>query len=694
MIGNNSFFLRSMECFVELLDALEEEKMAIVGLKDQQSSSRSHGNKTCCKQARYLRIVEGRRLNRYKERRRRRENQTKNPILKELSFILQIYIDFGFTYRMSDKEISKLVRQMGRVWGLQKKSPGLQVTLLSPDERFLYEGRQKMSGFDRFKWIISDKSIDEFITKCPMVYLSPDSQLDALLDVRPDEIYIIGGLVDETGVGSLSYDRAEELGLDARRLPIQEFLHRSDSGTFNVMLTINQVVEILVRYVYSKNWTDALSVVPKRIGYEMVHNMDQKDDFFGIREATETSLPRHMEAAIMLRSRTMGKNRREASNKQNVVSDQRDSRNSNMAIDTSGTDYIDSLYFGAFENTEIGKEENSKADNATSDASGIDYVDMLLAEQHPDGSSNDFVEDSNEDGDNDGDRIVQSVEALDLKTYNDMGIKKIWEEIEPVWKMNNDDLVNIMTNRIIYEDEELIAFNKPYQVACSNAPSNQAELLRILPQLSSRITPHMNCLRIVKSIGKSVTGVTLFAKNQNVQEKIKTLYENGLIEQCYRVITNMAPAHQEATINIPLMLPLSANSSNEITPFLEASTYYRVLRHDPKNHTSYMECVVNCDVPEQIRAHLGIGIACPIIGDIKYNYSRREAGRGIPPRLSDSALRDLNIAGNSFRRLPMYIHLKEVIIPLSKQSSNKIHICAPIPSFFTYTLRKLRLLKK
>lgn len=227
--------------------------------------------------------------------------------------------------------------------------------------------------------------------------------------------------------------------------------------------------------------------------------MDQKDDFFGIREATETSLPRHMEAAIMLRSRTMGKNRREASNKQNVVSDQR------------------------------------------------------LAEQHPDGSSNDFVEDSNEDGDNDGDRIVQSVEALDLKTYNDMGIKKIWEEIEPVWKMNNDDLVNIMTNRIIYEDEELIAFNKPYQVACSNAPSNQAELLRILPQLSSRITPHMNCLRIVKSIGKSVTGVTLFAKNQNVQEKIKTLYENGLIEQCYRVITNMAPAHQEATINIPLV---------------------------------------------------------------------------------------------------------------------------------------------
>ncbi|CAG9532359.1 unnamed protein product [Cercopithifilaria johnstoni] len=389
----------------------------------------------------------------------------------------------------------------------------------------------------------------------------------------------------------------------------------------------------------------------------MMHKMDDKDDFFGIHDATETPLPRHMEAAIILRSRT-GKKYREASNKRSTVSDQR------------------------------------------------------LVQRHSlDRSSNDSVEDSNEgtgcDG-NDSDvneENIRPLELLDLRIHKDIGLKKIWEEIQPVWKMNKEDLINVMANRIIYEDEELIAFDKPYQMHLANAPNNQAELLRILPQLSYRITPHVDCLRIIKSIGKSVTGVTLFAKNQNAQEKIKALYDNGLIEQCYRVITNMAPPHHKAAINIPLvkcrkknnnymMLPLSVNNDNKVTPFLEASTYYRVIKHDSKNHTSYMECIVNRDVPEQIRAHLGIGIACPIIGDIKYNFSRREAGRGIPPRLSDTALQDLNIAGNSFRRLPMYIHLKEVIIPLSKQSSQKIHICAPIPSFFTYTLNKLRLLKK
>ncbi|KAL4002690.1 RNA pseudouridylate synthase family protein [Acanthocheilonema viteae] len=383
--------------------------------------------------------------------------------------------------------------------------------------------------------------------------------------------------------------------------------------------------------------------------------MDEKDDFFGIHNATETPLPRHMEAAVMLRSRTTEKRYRKASNKQSVVSDQR----------------LDS----------------------------------------PSDSSNDFVGDSNENtryGGNDNnanDENIRPLEMLDSKACEDIGLKKIWEEILPVWKMNNDDFISVMAGRIIYEDEELIAFDKPYQMHVANAPSNQAELLRILPQLSSRIGLHVDCLRIIKSIAKSVTGVTLFAKNENAQKKVKALYDNGLIEQCYHVITNMAPTHHKAVINIPLvkcrrknnnymMLPLSANNNNESTPFLEASTYYRVLKHDRKNHTSYMECVVNRDVPEQIRAHLGIGIACPIIGDIKYNFSRREAGRGIPPRLSDTALQNLNIAGNSFRRLPMYIHLKEVIIPLSKQSSQKIHICAPIPSFFTYTLNKLRLLKK
>lgn len=54
-----------------------------------------------------------------------------------------------------------------------------------------------------------------------------------------------------------------------------------------------------------------------------------------------------------------------------------DSGSLSTVVDTSGTDYIDSLYFGGFEDIETVKEENNQADNATLNMSGIDYIDTL-----------------------------------------------------------------------------------------------------------------------------------------------------------------------------------------------------------------------------------------------------------------------------------------------------------------------------
>ena len=59
----------------------------------------------------------------------------------------------------------------------------------------------------------------------------------------------------------------ESCNYQCRRLPIPEFMLKK-SGTFNVMLTINQVVEILCKYASSGNWKESLGlVVPKRTGY-------------------------------------------------------------------------------------------------------------------------------------------------------------------------------------------------------------------------------------------------------------------------------------------------------------------------------------------------------------------------------------------------------------------------------------------
>uniref|UniRef100_A0A914CC31 SAM-dependent MTase TRM10-type domain-containing protein n=1 Tax=Acrobeloides nanus TaxID=290746 RepID=A0A914CC31_9BILA len=178
------------------------------------------------KLARYTRIVERRKEKRRKEHKTRKINlKTKNKAALVCDEV-QIAIDLSYCYLMSPKELAKLARQMGRVWGLQK----------------LYEGRR-------------------------FVYLSPDSELEPLLNFETSDVFIIGGLVDETGKGSLSREKAASCNYLCRRLPISEFMVK-ESGTFNVMLTINQVVEILCRYARSKDWKESLgSVVPKRTGY-------------------------------------------------------------------------------------------------------------------------------------------------------------------------------------------------------------------------------------------------------------------------------------------------------------------------------------------------------------------------------------------------------------------------------------------
>ncbi|VDN03934.1 unnamed protein product [Thelazia callipaeda] len=658
-----------MECFSELLHALEDdEERAVV-----QRNNLSYFQNKCIKEQ-HMRLLDKRRLNRRNEHRRRRINQARKEIVNyALSFELQILIDFGFSQYMSNKEMSGLVRQMGRVWGIQKKTRGLKIILSAPDTRFLSEGSKKLSGFDRFSWVISNKNLEMVINEHRFVYLSPDPQLDPLLEVKPEIVYIVGGLVDESGVGSLSRRRAEELNVDVRRLPIQEFLIKRNTGTFNIMLAINQVVEILVRYVCSKDWVQALSVVPKRIGYgipEFLLNFKTKglvfvdikmlvhmpvteimqgyndDDFFGVHAATETQLPRQMEAAKTLRSRIKERERRRPCNEEGCSTSNRRS-----------TDYDTITNYSAEDLDRTCVHSNSDCDN----------------------------------------KVVES------NAHYNTGLWRIWEKIDSVWEMSDEQLVDVMVNRIIYEDGELIAFDKPYQVAFCNAPRNQAEILRILPQLSSHVSPRGSILHIVKSISKPATGIILFAKNRSAQERMKALYNNGFVKQYYRILTNMKPKHDEAVIHIPLikckrdnnyvMLPLGATQSNKISPFLEAKTQYRLLKHDSRNQTSYMECIIKQDAPDQIRAHFGLGIACPIIGDFKYNWSRREAGKGIPPRLLNAALQDLHITGSSFRRLPMFMHLKEVVISISDRRCRKIHITAPLPSFFTYTLSKLRLLK-
>lgn len=95
------------------------------------------------------------------------------------------------------------------------------------------------------------------INKKP-VYLSPDAE-DELSEIDPEAAYIIGGLVDRTVIKNASLDRANELHIPAKKLPILAFMKNRKC------LNLDHVVMILSKFKETGDWKVAFDYgAPKR----------------------------------------------------------------------------------------------------------------------------------------------------------------------------------------------------------------------------------------------------------------------------------------------------------------------------------------------------------------------------------------------------------------------------------------------
>ncbi|KAG8745546.1 tRNA (guanine(9)-N(1))-methyltransferase [Ceratobasidium sp. 414] len=112
-----------------------------------------------------------------------------------------------------------------------------------------------------------------------VVYLTADAE-DELLELQEGETYIIGGIVDRNRhkaskavtcslidliqvlFQNLCADKARELNVRSARLPIGRYLANMPTRK---VLTVNQVFDILVYWVSTRDWEQAMQkVMPKR----------------------------------------------------------------------------------------------------------------------------------------------------------------------------------------------------------------------------------------------------------------------------------------------------------------------------------------------------------------------------------------------------------------------------------------------
>jgi tRNA (guanine9-N1)-methyltransferase len=93
-----------------------------------------------------------------------------------------------------------------------------------------------------------------------MVYLTADSP-NRIGTLEEGHYYIIGGIVDHNRYKGLCLDKAEALGIQHGHLPISEYIQLASRR----ILTVNQVVEIMLKYVEHQDWKKAfLECIPPR----------------------------------------------------------------------------------------------------------------------------------------------------------------------------------------------------------------------------------------------------------------------------------------------------------------------------------------------------------------------------------------------------------------------------------------------
>jgi tRNA (guanine9-N1)-methyltransferase len=178
----------------------------------------------------------------------------------------RICVDCQYEDMMTYKEKNSLASQIRYCYAANKRSKNpvfVSVPSLRDETRSIL---QKVEGFpDQWTLRCFECSDEDILSIHPdkekIVYLTSDS--DTTLDhLEDDKVYVIGGIVDRNRLKKVTLNKANELGIQTARLPIDEHLKLVSTK----VLTVNHVCEILLKYrEYGNNWKKALlDVLPER----------------------------------------------------------------------------------------------------------------------------------------------------------------------------------------------------------------------------------------------------------------------------------------------------------------------------------------------------------------------------------------------------------------------------------------------
>jgi len=185
---------------------------------------------------------------------------------------------------------------------------------------------------------------------------------------------------------------------------------------------------------------------------------------------------------------------------------------------------------------------------------------------------------------------------------------------------------------IIYEDNHLIAVNKPAGVLVHGDETGDMTLADAVKEYIKvqYDKPGDVFLGVIQRIDRPVSGVVVFARTSKALTRMNKLFQDRKVSKSYLAITNKKPEPLEGTIENYLSKDNSKNKAHVHTSAKKggkkSTTKYSLLAG--LNGYYFLEVTPITGRPHQIRVHLAHK-GMPIVGDLKYGYSRPTQNKSI-----------------------------------------------------------------
>jgi 23S rRNA pseudouridine1911/1915/1917 synthase len=180
--------------------------------------------------------------------------------------------------------------------------------------------------------------------------------------------------------------------------------------------------------------------------------------------------------------------------------------------------------------------------------------------------------------------------------------------------------------KIIHEDQDIIVINKEAGLLSIASPTEKE--LTAYRQLTEyvRRTNSDNRIFIVHRLDRDTSGLMLYAKNEQAQQKLQNAWQDAVLERSYVALVEGAVKKQEGTIKSWLKesKTLLMYSSHKPNDGQEAITHYKVI--ESSREYSLLEVHLETGRKNQIRVHMQ-DIGHPIVGDKKYGSRKNIIGR-------------------------------------------------------------------